>query len=282
MFRLSSPRVLLLLYGIALLLALPGTYALFVSLNEVADGSRAPLQLLAGFDYTVVSDFMQHNDKAIGPALRAGVLTSLLFVLVWTWASGGLLYSFQLTAPIPLPSFWQAGTHYLARYVRLLGVTALFTLAVFLVPFLIGILLATAFADSLTERGLFWLGFGGFAVGGLGTLLVWCVADYAKVHMFRTDEQGAFRAFGLAGRFVLSHLRNTFGRYLLLVALVAGLMGLYLLIDDLLPMRNWPLILLMVVLQQAIILGRLLLKIVMLRVAYTVSGQLLSSVRLPG
>lgn len=282
MFRLPSSRVWLLLYGIALLLALPGTYALFVSLNEVAGDSRAPLQLLDGFDYTVFSDFMQDNDKAIGPALRAGVLTSLLFVLVWAWASGGLLYSFQLPDPIPMPSFWQVGTHYMARYVRLLGVTALFTLAVFLVPFLIGILLATVFSDALTERGLFWLGFGGFAVGGLGTLLVWCVADYAKVHMFRTDEQGAFRAFGLAGRFVLSHPRATVGRYLLLVALVAGLMGLYWLIDELLPMRNWPLIWLMVVVQQAIILGRLLLKIQMLRVAYTVSGQPIGSAHVAG
>lgn len=279
---LPPPRVLLLLYGIALLLALPSTYALFVTLNEVAGRSRAPLQLLAGFDYTVFSDFMERDGKAVWPALRAGGLTSLLFVLVWNWASGGLLYSFQLTVPIPMASFWQAGTHYLARYVRLLLVTALFTLAVFLVPFLIGLLLVMAFTDEFTERGLFWLGFSGFVVGGLGTLLVWCIADYAKVHMFRTDERGAFRAYGQAGRFVLRHLGATFGRYLLLTASVAGLMGLYLLIDELLPMRNWPLILLMVVAQQALILARLLLKILTLRVAYTVSGQPVDSARLAG
>lgn len=266
---LPPPRLIALLYGLTLLLALPTAYALFSTLNTEAGQSLAPLQMLSSFDYTVFDDFWAQSGRAIWPILRMGWLTAPLSVLGWTWATGGLLHSFG--NPFRAESFWQVGTHYWARYVRLLGVTVLFTLAVFIVPFVAGILLAVAFADSLTERGLFWLGFGGFALGLLSTWLIWCIADYAKVLMYRTDERGAFRAYGQAGRFVLANLRATFGPYLLLVALGAGLLGTYLLLDALITMRNWPLILLMVVLQQLLIVGRVILKVLTLRVAYDVT-----------
>lgn len=264
-------RLIFLLYGLTALLALPAAWSMFATLTAEAGQSLAPLQMLNGFNYTVYSDFMHNSGRAISPLVRVSLLTTLLALLGWTWATGGILYSFQM--PFRAESFWQVSTHYLGRYVRLLGVTALFSLAVFLVPFLIGILLAVAFEDSFTERGLFWLGFGGFVVGGLGTLLVWCIADYAKVLMYRTDEHSAFRAYGQAGRFVLTHLRPTFGRYLLLVALGAALLGTYLLLSALIPARNWALILLLLLVQQAVIVGRVVLKVLTLRVAYEVSSK---------
>jgi hypothetical protein len=266
MVTLPPPRLLLLLYGITALLALPVGSTMFSTLNTEAGQSLAPLQMLDGFNYTVFSDFWAESERAVRPVLRMG------------WLTGGILHSFRPTGgqPFRATAFWQVSTHYVARYVRLLGVTVLFTLGVFLVPFLIGLLLAIALEDSLTEPGLFWLGFGGFAVGVLGTLLIWCIADYAKALMYRTDQHGAFRAYGQAGRFVLAHLRATFGRYLLLVALGAALLGTYLLLDSLIPMRNWPLILLLFALQQVIILGRVVLKVLTLRVAYEVGAKIFS------
>jgi hypothetical protein len=266
--RLLSPfRMLLLLYSLALLLALPATYGLLSGLQSAAGGSVAPLEMLAGFNYTVFSDFMHRHSESVWLPMRVGWLSSLLFVLVWTWATGGILYS--LSAPYRAEKFWQVGTYYAGRYARLLGLTALFTAAVFLVPFLMGILLAVLLESKLTERGLFWLGFGGFALGTLGTLLVWCIAAYTKVWIFRHDEPNVFRAFGRAGRFVLTNLRRTLGTYLLLVALGAGLLGTYLLADALILSHNWLTIGLLFVVQQVVIFGRIVLNVHILRVATT-------------
>ena len=266
LITLRQYRMLLLLYGITLLLALPVALGLFGAINAEADRSLAPLNLLDGFDYTVFSDFMNRHSGAIWPLVRTGWYAALTYLLVSIWTTGGVLNSFA--SGYQAVSFWQAGTYYFGRNARLFGVTLLFAIPLLVVAILVGSLLVIAVEDTLTERGIALVCFAVLAVFGLGLALLFCVANYARVMLFRTDDPVAFRAFGVASRFVRANLRATFGQYLLIMAIGGALFGLYFLLETALPTRNWFLILLLTVVQQAFIFCRVALKVWALRVAF--------------
>ena len=263
---LRQPRLLLLLYGITLLLALPPALGLFGAIDTEFDQSLAPLRLLDGFDYTVFTDFMHRHSGAIWPLLRTGWYVSLVYVLTTIWTTGGVLNSFA--TDYRAVSFWQAATYYFGRNARLAGVTLLVALPLLVVAILVGSLLLIAVEDTLTERGMVLICLGVLAVFLLLVALLFCVANYARVILFRTDDAVAFRAFGVAGRFVLANLRATFGPYLLIIAVGGALFGVYFMLEAALPTRNWFLIGLLTLVQQAFILGRIALNVWALRVAF--------------
>ncbi len=276
---LGSLRLVGLLYaftlGLALLVALP-----FYGTLKVEDqNSLAFLTLLDGFDYTVYSDFMQQSSRAIRPLLSVGRWLGILYVFLSVYVSGGILYQFAQprttgsTSRFNTGVFWQACSHYFGRFGRLFGVTLLFVLVLFGIPAVITVIVLAVLLlteTSLTERGQFLIGLAGFGMAAVLATLVLCIGDYAKVVMFREDERNAFRAFGRAGRLVLGNLSRTYGLYSLLILIGVGLFGLYFLIDGLITMRNWPTIIIMLVVQQALIFARVGLKVWSLGTAYHV------------
>ncbi len=266
LLTLRQYRMLLLLHGITLLLALPVALGLFGAINSESDRSLAPLNLLSGFDYTVFTDFMNQHSGAIWPLVHTGWYAALTYLLVSVWTTGGVLNSFA--TGFRAGSFWQAGAYYFGRNVRLFGVTLLFAIPLLVVAILVGSLLVIAVEDTLTERGIALICFAVLAVFGLLLALLFCVANYARVMLFRTDDAVAFRAFGAASRFVRANLRATFGPYLLIMAIGGALFGLYFLLEAALPTRNWLLILLLTMVQQAFIFCRIALKVWALRVAF--------------
>lgn len=273
---LGSLRLIWLLYGVTLGLGLLAALPLYNTLNVEDQNSLAFLNLLNGFDYTVFSDFMHRSGRAIGPLMSVGRWLGLLYVLFSVFVAGGILERFaQLSASQTSASF-QAGTflsacsQYVGRFLRLFGVTFLFVLVGAGLWLVIGTLVSMTLSDTLTERGVFWIGLVFFILFVLTATLLLCIGDYAKVLMFRENERNALRAFGRAGRLVWSDLGRTFGPYWLLIGIGTVLFGLYFLIDDLITMRNWLTILIMLVVQQAFIFARVGLKVWSLGTAYRV------------
>ena len=266
LLTLRQYRTLLLLYGVTLLLSLPIALGLFGAIDAESEWSLAPLNLLDGFDYTVFSDFMNRHSGAIWPLVRTGWYAALTYLLVSIWTTGGVLNSFS--TGYRAVSFWQAGTYYFGRNARLFGVTLLFAIPLSVAAILVGSLLIITVEDTLTERGISLICIALMALFGLLMALLFCVANYARVMLFRTDDPVAFRAFGVASRFVRANLRATFGRYLLIMAIGGALFGLYFLLETALPTRNWLLITLLTVIQQAFVFGRITLKVWALRVAF--------------
>ncbi|QJW88272.1 hypothetical protein HNV11_02205 [Spirosoma taeanense] len=264
-----SGRLIWLLYGITLVLGLVAALPFFNALKVEDQDSPAFLTLLDGFNYTVYSDFMHRSGRAIAPLLSVGRWLGPVYLLLSVFWAGGILMRFTQTGPrFDLGTFWQACSHYFGRFMRLFGVTSLFVLAGAGIWLVAGTLVSIALSDLFTERGLFWIGLGFFGLFVLTATLLLCIGDFAKVLMFREDERNAFRAFGQAGRLVLRNLGRTYGLYWLLILTGTGLFAIYFLIDDLIPMRNWPTILLMFLVQQALVFGRVALKVGWLGTAY--------------
>ena len=245
---LRSRRMLWSMYGISLVLGLLVTLPLYATLKTLDDNSLAFMNLLPGFDYTVYEDFMQINGKAISPLLGVGRWLGILYLFLSVFFTGGILLQFaQSTGPLRAGAFWQACSHYVSRNLRLLGVTLLVALLTFGIPFVASIILAVIAEDSFTERGWFFIGFSGFLIGWILATLILCISDYAKVILFR---------------------------YWLMIAIGSALFGVYFLIDSLIGMYNWPTIMLMLIVQQAFIFSRIVLKTWNLGVVYDVYGRL--------
>ncbi|MDB5243166.1 MAG: hypothetical protein JWP57_3791 [Spirosoma sp.] len=273
---LGSLRLIWLLYGITLGLGLLAALPLYNTLNVEDQNSLAFLNLLNGFDYTVFSDFIHRSGRAISPLISVGRWLGVLYVLLSVFVAGGILERFaqlsasHTTVPFKTGAFLAACAHYGGRFIRLFGVTCLFVLVGAGLWLVIGTLVSMTLSDILTERGVFWVGLAFFILFIITATLLLCIGDYAKVLMFRENERNALRAFGRAGRLVWPNLGRTFGPYWLLIGIGTVLFGLYFLIDDLITMRNWPTILIMLMVQQAFIFGRAGLKVWSLGTAYRV------------
>ncbi|WP_338874627.1 hypothetical protein WBJ53_03315 [Spirosoma sp. SC4-14] len=267
---LQSLRLLWLLYGITLVLGLVVALPFYTTLKIEDQNSLAFLKLLNGFDYTVYSDFMHRSQRVISPLFSAGRWLGLLYLFLSIFVAGGILLRFsQFKALFSVGAFLQGCSHYFGRFGRLFGVSVLFVVVGGGIWLVIGSLLAVLLNDTLTERGQFWLGAGFFGLFALTVTLVLCIGDYAKVLMFREDEQGAFRAFGRAARLVLRNLGRTYGVYWLFIGIGTILFGIYFLIDAAITMSNWLTILVMLIVQQSFIFARVLLKVWSLGTAYT-------------
>ncbi|MFD2937131.1 hypothetical protein [Spirosoma flavum] len=266
---IGSVRLLWLIYGITLVLGLLVALPFYNTLKIEDQNSLAFLNLLDGFDYTVFSDFMHRSGRTISPLMSVGRWLGILYVFLSIFFAGGILLRFsQPNTKFNGEMFWQGCTHYLARFLRLFGVTLLFVLVGAGLWLVVGSLVGISLSDTLTERGLFWIGAGFFTLFALTATLLLCIGDYAKVLMFREDGHNAFRAFGQAGRLVMRNLGQTYGLYWLLILLGTGLFGLYFLLDEAVLMSGWLTILIMFLIQQTLIFARVSLKVWWLGTAY--------------
>lgn len=266
---MQSFRLLWLIYGITLVLGLLVALPFYNTLKVEDQNSLAFLNLLKGFDYTVYSDFMNRSGRVISPLMSVGRWLGILYVFLSVFFAGGILLRFsQPNTPFSSGMFWQGCAHYAGRLLRLFGVTLLFVVVGGGLWLVIGSLISVAVNDSFTERGLFWIGAGFFALFALTATLMLCIGDYAKVLMFREDEHNAFRAFGHAGRLVMRNLARTYGLYWLMILLGTALFGIYYLLDEAILMSGWLTIGVMFLIQQTLIFARVGLKVWWLGTAY--------------
>lgn len=265
----GSLRLIWLLYAITLVMALIAALPFYNTLKAEDQNSLAFLNLLNGFDYTIYSDFMHRSSRTITPLLSVGRWLGLVYLFISVFVAGGILLRFaQPRVPFSAGLFFQGCVQYVNRFLRLFAVSFLFVVVGGGIWLVMGTLVNVLMEDVLTERGLFWIGAGFFALFMLTVTLVLCIGDYAKVLMFREDEHRALRAFGQAGRLVLRHLGRTYGMYWLLIVVGTGLFGIYFLIDSWVMMSGWATIIAMLLVQQALIFARVLLKVWSLGIAY--------------
>ncbi|GAB3694119.1 hypothetical protein GCM10027592_14720 [Spirosoma flavus] len=272
---LGSFRLLWLIYGITLVLGLVAALPFYSTFNVETQNSLAFQELLSGFDYTVFSDFWHRSKPAIRPLISVGRWLGLLYLFLSVFFAGGILLRFaQPNVRFNVDTFWQGCTHYVGRFMRLLGVTFLFAVISGSIWLIIGSLVGYGMSNDVTEQGQLWIGVVFFAFFALTVTLVLCINDYAKVILFREDQHSALRAFGLALRLVLRHPGKTYGLYLLLILIGTGLFGIYFLLDSVVLMSGWLTILLMFVIQQTLVFARVGLKVWALGTAYHVYGSL--------
>ncbi len=287
---LASLPMVGLIYGLTLGLALLVALPMYGTLTTEDQNSLAFLKLLTGFDYTIVSDFMNRSGAAVKAVFGMVRWLNLTYLFLTIFLTGGILLRFAhlsslQSRPAGMGSrfraglFWDGCSQYVGRMLRLFGVTLLFVLVTAVIWLIIGILVWSAVSNSETERETIGVSLVFFALFAFTTTLLLCIGDFAKLILFRDDAHGAFRAFGQAGRLVLRNLRRMYGLYLVFILIGTVCFALYFVLESLLTVDGWLMIAVLFVVQQVLIASRVALKVWWLGTAYGIVQSLPQPVR---
>ncbi len=244
-FRLTSLNIKLwsLLYLINLLFGGLVVVPLLYYLEDKLAFTKATDRLIGGFDYTLFNDFLSQYPEFLRLLSTQTVIVGVLFILLYIFLTGGILTRLKNmeTDLHRLENFWAGCGKYFWRMLRLffyfvliqLGIAGLFfTIFNWLVQGGLEYFTSEAAIFQRAKICLFFYTF--FA------LFFFMVHDYAKVMIVSNNGRSIFREFWRAFKFVIKHIRTTFGLYLLLFALFVLISSLYGLTDGLIHRMGIP------------------------------------------
>lgn len=214
-------RIWLLLYlstlGLALFVALPLKSYLEASLGH----SLIVEDMVKGFDYTVMTDFLNNYGSGVSVIMQQSILVILLFLLLTVFMVGGILKTFfEQPAKYDRGIFW---TNNAAYFRRMLVMTLVFFVihALVLVFFLlIYFMVAKGFSPANLEDDTVifttwkWL----LPLYILVSAFFFMWHDYAKIILVKNNHKSIFRSISQSFRFIRTHFKKTYSLYLLNIA----------------------------------------------------------------
>jgi hypothetical protein len=248
----SSPVLLLGMFAVTLLLALPLSLALREMLAAHLGTSLAAETATSGANYDWWQEFLGQaaglgttflpSIIGFGAVLEnlSGLLDNLplastitgvtaAWLIVWSFLSGGILDRYARNRPTRSHGFFAAcGTHFW-RFLRL-GVLALadyYVLFAIVHPFLFDTVYRRATDDLAVERAAFAIRVGLYLLFGAVLVICSIVFDYARIRIVVEDRRSAVGALFGAIRFVARHPGRTLGLYVVNGIAFIALIGLY-------------------------------------------------------
>lgn len=223
-------RVVLFFYFGALILALLGALPLRAALQAQAGNSVMLTDLIKGFDYTFLNDFLQNYGAAVAPMINQPLWMLGLFFLLLIFLTSGLVTLLVLqTKSYDRSIFWTGSATYFWRMLRL---TIFFLILQGILLGLFALLywkVTKGWSTDVLDNeailtGAFrWIIPLYIAVAAI----VWMWQDYAKIYLVKKDSRWIWPAIGGSASFI----RKNFSKTYLLYALNLGLLALLLLVN---------------------------------------------------
>jgi len=258
-------RVLIPFYAVTLLLAgltaLPWRALIYAEAGQ----SLILADLVKGFNYTFVNDFLQNYGAALGPLLNLSLLALIPYFLAMVFLVTGLV-ALILKSPATYERavFWGGGGEYFSRILRL---TLLFLVIHSLVLFVFILLYLTVIQgaspakldnEAIITASLNWL----VPLYILAAALVFMWQDYAKVFLIRQQERWIWRPVGQSIRFVVRNFKNCYLTYLLNMLLLALVFLINHLITSMFEIDSAATIFVSFLISQVFLIARYVLKVV--------------------
>jgi hypothetical protein len=201
-------NMVLTVYVIHLLLALPLTMAFHRLLGETTNFSLEYDTLLQGFQFTVLSEFLNAYGPAIVGLMHGGFVLALVAVLVNTFLSGGILTVLgDRGRPFSLRTFFRGCGEEFPRFAGVLAVTGVGLLVVgSVLALLLGLIIGAVSSGAETEVPVIAVVVVGTILFLLGILAVLLAGDYARVLLVVQKGGTVLDAAWKSVRFVLRHL----------------------------------------------------------------------------
>ena len=260
---MRQKRVAAILYFIQLGMALTLGMQVFSVLESSIGHSLEVNKLLAGYDHTVITDFLKVHGASITPLL--GQLRWL--ILVWLFFSvflnAGLIYGVLPAPPnsgTAVQRFWQGGYQFFFSFLKInlffIVLAALWSI-IMLVP------LALSFEPALqyfsSEKPIVWIALGLLGLFFLGLIFLFSWSVLSRISAIQANA-GVFAQVRNGWRLLLQHK----GRYCSIVlgfyGIQIGLLVIYWNLESLSTNNSAGLIFLFFLLQQAFIFFRIQLR----------------------
>ncbi len=250
-------RVVVLLYGLHALLALPVALTFQSTMAKLVGHFSAPSALLEDFDFTVMSDMLRIHGDVISALLGPVTWLALLAMLLMTFLKGGVIASLgESTEEFSLARFFShCGTYWwrLFRLFLLLGVAMLVSI---LLVVAVAAGLGAATDDSSSEITFWLVAITIVLIGFIAAGLVLTIADYARIIIVRENTPSVVRGALQGVRFVMRNVGATVG--VLAITVGAGLVciALYVFLESVVGMTSVAGLVVTFLLQQCYLLCR--------------------------
>jgi hypothetical protein len=269
-------RLVLVMWLLHLAVALIVVFPFWVWAQRALGTSVEAQALLGGLDLAVFADVLEESSPAI-----VMVALALLAVLVVAAAGAALVSGGVLAVLIGraraaeagaatgpgssrervLARFFEGGGRYFWRNLGLMAITAVALLVIGGLVFGLARAATAPLEDSLSEAGAWARTFAPVAAAGLVLVLLILVLDFARAALVAGDRRGVWRSWLAGARFVAGRLPAAGALWLAFGLLVVLGGGLYLAVQGLAPAGTWPAIWLMVLMQQAFVLWRGMMRV---------------------
>jgi len=253
---LGSPRILIGLWLVNLLFALPFAWMIGESIEQSVGGSLVHQNLRTGFDtdwYGEYSDEARGIETTFKPTLTGGgaifhnleawlsgklfteypalVGAGIVYALLWAFLMGGLLDRYARPAEKAVRArFAQAGGLYFFRFVRLALISAVLYYLVFRLHGWMFEWLESATRDVTRERTVLWASLGVYLLTASLLTLVHMSFAYAKIATVVENRKVMLLAALRGVGFVFSFPGKAFGLYYGLIAVSGVTLVIYTLI----------------------------------------------------
>ena len=264
----KSLRMIVLIYlsylAIALLLAIP-FYGLF---RSIAGHSQLPDSLMKGFDATAIRELLANGGKAFGFYLKAFMPWIFAFLLFQVYLSGGILsWVSNPRGKFAISLFLQHSRKYFWRFLKLAFYFMVIHVIIGLILYIPYVLLIgskVGLTDEQIVRPLF------FILAGHLILLIFLflLADLAKSRLFEQDSRKVLKSIFKCLKLAFRHFFSFWFLGLLLLAVPLALFTGFYLVRSSVVVSTTGMILLLFVIQQAMILFRLILRVWRLAATY--------------
>ncbi|MCX6133703.1 MAG: hypothetical protein NTU47_07820 [Ignavibacteriales bacterium] len=254
----TEPRMVLALYIVNLLMALPVALAFRDAMVAGFGASMAPAGLMGGLDFTVLSDFMNFHAAELSAVFRQITWAIVVYMLVNSFLAGGVLTILRKEyGGYSTSEFFEGCGTYFGRFLRLFVVCAIVLLLLVLIMTLFLAMLSSVFIeDSASEVTTVVFTMVQIVLFFLPVVLLLMIADYTKISIVVNNERRVLKTAWRSMKFVFSHLFKTFGLELLMLLVPVVLFAIYALLDLAIGMTTNLTIVVMLVIQQLFIASR--------------------------
>ena len=260
---LAEPKMVVLLYVLNFLLAVPLALACRAVLSDGLGSSMAPSNLMQGLDFTVWQDFSNIHGEELSAVIGELSWVLLLSMLLSTFLSGGILSELRAERKnFSASSFFAGCGTFFFRFFRLFLFFGLllFVTAVVLMGIL-GAAVGALTENATSEITAVWVQVIAAVIFFVPVALIMMIADYAKVSVVVNDDRSMVKTAWRAAKFVFGRLLRTFGLEVLMLLVPLVLFAVYLMLDLAIGMTTGTTIIVMFVIQQLFLLSRALTKV---------------------
>jgi len=259
------PKLVWLLWAWYGLLALVPALPAWSWWNGVLGSSPEAASVLKRFDLGVFLDLTAGKGiNGIGLLTGSAAAAGVLALVSSAFAFGGILEVFGTEDDKRsfMHRFFRGGGHFFWRFFRLAIMAG------------VCLVLATGAMSALMAAATAPMGKSEWEpagyLGGVATMVVVLAVaalfllalDYARIRVARDDSRSMLKAYASGLGFVLRRLLPVYGIAILFVAALAALAGIYLAYETNAPAAGtWTAIAVLFVIQQAVVLGRVFLRV---------------------
>lgn len=263
--------IVLAIYLITLIIALPIAAAFRSSLIAVLGDGSAMSRMFSDFDYTVYDDFMRNSNHIVEVFTRMIFPIVLMSTIIHGLLAAGVASAIKGDATVG--GFLRGTGVYLGRSAKLLSLFLILTVLVIGIWSIgLGFIWSAMTAGNVTESAYLWAS---IVVAGLFLIPIAVLSlalEYARIIMVRDELTGAFKAMGKGLAFVGQHPIRMIAMHGTLVLLMLAFIALYWLLEGFIGMTSVAGIVLVFILQQLSVVAR-----VAVRAWHTASGVELAS-----